>query len=293
MTLVQSLDTSLIRDVNRSHGMFSKVNHFASVVRMAVLSHLKLIEYYADEYDIIFFVDDYTYPILKDIFPDTVKKFSDYMPLNETNIWTQSKINCFKFVKAPFLHIDSDIIFKKKICLKEAENSEIYVERIEDRYTFNWYTNGIRYMDEAYGIYRSKDWCDLNRAVEYWRPDLKFAYNCGLFGFNSEDAKNKYVEFYNELENLYSWRLLFEPYYEQIFVVLEQYALNCFAIKENLTVKYLLEGTSLDEQSKIADKVGYVHLFGVAKYLEVNIKKIAGILESEYLHIYNKLETLK
>ena len=292
MTLLQSLDTSLIRDINRSHGMFSKVNHFASVVRMAVLSHIKLIEYYSDEYEIVFFVDDYCYPLLKEIFPDTVRKFTDYFPLNSTTIWTQSKINSFNFVKAPFLHIDSDIIFKQKIPLSEAENSEIYVERVEDKYTFNWYTNGIRFMDEAVNLYKSKEWNDLKRVTDYWRPDLKFAYNCGLFGFNSDEVKNRYVEFYNELENIYSWRLLFEPYYEQIFVVLEQYALNCFATKENLNVKYLLEGTSLDEQSKIANKVGYVHLFGGAKYLDVNIQKIKGILKSEYEHIYNKLEIL-
>lgn len=288
MKIIQSLDTTLIRDTLLNSSMLNKEDNFLIILRMAILSHIKLIEYYPDK-QIEFYVDDFLYEILKDIFPNTIFKLKDITPLNKTHIWTQSKIATLSSIRVPFLHIDCDIIFKKKINLDIANQYDIFVERMEDKYTFEWYRKGISYIEEMRNYSNNNKFSDLEITNTYWDANKDFAYNCGIIGFNNNEDKNLYVKLYDQLENLYTNGLHFKPYYEQIFVVLEQYSLGYFADKRNLSVGTLLPGNTLFEQTEYAKDIGYVHLFGIGKFLPSNILKIINILSTEYKEIYDKI----
>lgn len=288
MKIIQSLDTTLIRDTLLNSTMLNKEDNFLIILRMAVLSHLKLIEYYPEK-QIEFYVDDFLYKLLKDIFPNTIFKLTDITPLNKTHIWTQSKLSTIRSIKDPFLHIDCDIIFNKKINLDLAKNYNVFVERIEDKYTFEWYKKGILYIEEMKNYFNNNAFKEINMTNLYWNIYTEFAYNCGIIGFNDIKEKQLYVDFYDELENLYTNGLHLKPYYEQIFVVLEQYSLSCFTDKQNLSVGTLLPGNDLLTQSEYAKKIGYVHLFGNGKFLSSNILKIIEILSTKYKSVYDKL----
>ena len=288
MKLIQSLDTSLIRDINLGNSMLDKINSYNLILRMTILSHLRLLQYYPEK-EVELYVDDYTYDLIKDIFPKSLRKLTDITPLNKTHIWTQSKLALIGSMKEPFLHIDCDIIFKQKINLNAGLYTDVFVERKEDKYTFNWYQNGIFYIDEMYQLYKKLEFVNHNSIEKYWQTDLNYAYNCGIIGFKDFKIKDRYVELYNQLENLYTYGLSLKPYYEQIFVVLEQYSLNCFIQKEEISVTTLLPSDNLTNQGEFANRIGYVHLFGVGKYMDFNVLKIKNILESEYPSIYKEI----
>lgn len=266
--IIFSLDTKpLIK------GRWGYSNKFEDTIIMTALSLLYTHLWYDN---VILYTDELGYKIFED-FPIKIELLENE---GVEGIWMRSKIEAIEKQKEPFIHIDTDVFIKKKINFSRYSN--VIVERKEIDGFNKHYKEQIEWFD----TYLKGD-C-------LWTPNLDYSLNCGIIGFNDIQLKDKYIEQYYKVENIFinnieKFSYLKEKWYEPC-IVIEQYNLNSFLETQNIFPNLLLEGDNLKEQIDSANLVGYVHLYGKSKYEKDNKDKIIVNLIKYFPHWYNNLQ---
>lgn len=227
------------------------------------------------------YTDALGYEVLKAL-PYDEFKFLSIPQDNPISMWAQSKMYALTDMELGEIHIDGDVFLKKNeiIPFLDFENYDLIVQSIEeDKDTLN------RYYLPAINIL-SKYNKELGIDISY-----KPAYNCGVVGFNNNELKQKYINFYFNALNLLkenpniSTELLNSNAVPDL--VLEQQAIH--TISDGYKIKNMLgEGDSVNEN---AIKYGFQHLLGTFKYDDFYIvKTVISRLDSEYFNFLFEIE---
>lgn len=201
---------------------------------------------------------------------------------NRIELWMKSKINAMEQQTKPFIHIDTDILIKKKI---DFSFDNVLVERKEDTYEIHY-----KKQVELFTKYTNN--------LSYWHPNLGYSYNCGIFGFNDLKLRDEFIKSYYDLEKIYlenqkSLAVLKQEGYETC-ILIEQYTLASLLNYKNNNPTILLKGENITEQGKYADSIGYSHFFGMKKYEKYVVDEIelrlSRIFPYWYMQIKNALE---
>lgn len=246
-----------------SNNRWSQGNKLKETIYMTALSVLYSHLWYED---IELYVDEIAYKFLY-MLPCRVTKIDIE---NNKELWMKSKIHALEVQDKPFIHLDTDVFITKKIDFKF---NQCIIERREGQYGFHY-----RKQVEFFSKHASH--------LSHWHNDLGYSFNCGIIGFNDMDLKNKFINAYYELEEIYTkHRSSFLPLkqigYEPC-IVIEQYNLACLLAYNNIKPTKLLNGTTIKKQSEISKKIGYNHLYGISKYQ----KNIVSEIEHQLFNIF-------
>ncbi|WP_027393855.1 DUF6734 family protein [Aquimarina latercula] len=247
-------------------------NRFKETIYMTALSILYCHLWYKD---VELYVDENAYRFLY-MLPCRVTKLPFF---HDKDLWSASKIKAIQLQNKPFVHLDTDVFIKSKI-------------------NFNFDKVLLERKEGGYGIHYKKQVEFFNQFVmdqPFWNNDLGYSFSCGVLGFNDLSLCNKFVHAYYDIEEVYkNVREQFKPLkrkgYEPV-ILIEQYTLACLLDHENTKPSLLLNGRSIAEHSKQAEKIGYSHLFGVTKYKKHIIEEIEYRLFKIFPYWYSQVKT--
>ncbi|SEC21119.1 hypothetical protein SAMN04489761_2386 [Tenacibaculum sp. MAR_2009_124] len=222
-------------------------NKLKETIYMTSLSVLQSHMWYSE---IELFVDETAYKFLY-MLPCKVTLISHE---SDTDLWMKVKMKAIEQQDTAFVHLDTDVFLSNNI---DFNFNEIIIERQEFSYKRHYKPQLAffnRYMAH----------------LGFWNNDLGTSYSCGVIGFKNLELKDKFIESYNQVEELYklykrNYSAFKQNGYEPCIVV-EQYTLACLLNYLQVNPSLLLEGKNMYEQAKNAKNIGFSHLFGVKKY---------------------------
>lgn len=160
------------------------------------------------------------------------------------------------------LYIDGDVLIREDMAFNRIielkKKSDIVVQSIEDY--LKDYKDPVLQLLEGY-----------NLKVDV-KPNKQLC--TGLMLFQNQSLKDTYIDMYFDLTQYVSPRLDKSDDVYSTDWLAEQQQLYALCKKYNYTVEPLLIGNSFKEQSKMADDIGFTHLWGCSKYIQINkVKK--------------------
>jgi len=192
---------------------------------------------------------------------------------NHDKFWSLLKINSYKNMKAPFIHVDGDVLIFKNLFNKFINgNYDILTQSIEpiNINDTSQYTDSYNYTRD---ILRSNGFELLNL--------LYCALNCGVFGVKSEIIKNEYIDTVNRAGNILNKSEYVNQLHSYFPAFLEQYLLMDYIERKKLRRTEIFDEHSLVQKGleQLANENGYAHLWCDTKYnkkwielIKVNIK---------------------
>lgn len=227
---------------------------------------------------LVLYTDNLGYELLKDLPYDEIHKDLENIPkLPFTEVlWAQGKLYAMKNEPLCSIHTDYDVFIKTKKCvetLKDVVNYDLIVQDTEFAYGDEYDTQRI--LLNKIGIPVSE----------------KFAYNCGVVGFNNQELKDLYYSTYFKYLEIIRNKLIEGTLEDRCYDLnIEQE--NLYAISKNYKVKDILGLKDWDKYSIYNQKaidIGYQHLIGKIKYLE--IERVKRYIKFYNKNIYNLIES--
>lgn len=238
---------------------------------------LSLAQEYFD--NIIVYTDSIAYSFLKQLKSDkiTFRLIEFNLPAEQ---WTSTKLVIYKLLREenePFLHIDGDIFLTREIIVEQLKNFQNVIVQGEDA-DFD-----IHY----------KDMLNIFKSISDIQ-ELDYSYNSGVFGVKDMNFLDEYIR---------EWEKYIDIYYSQKNIVLtkfdpsvflEQYILTTLLHNrvEHETVLGKLNVSHKDEYVDFCNNIGYIHLYGDAKYHFYYQEKIKNRLKTDFPKYLLRLESL-
>jgi len=242
-------------------GRWGQGNKLEQTLKMTALSLLYAHLWYDD-------VELYTDELGYNIFRDFPVKITLLKKERIDELWMYSKIEAMEQQTTPFIHIDTDVFLRKYV---DFGDYDVIVERREVKEFYSHYKEQIYWFDK------------LMDGHKMWNPELVFSLNCGTVGFNNLDIRDDFIKQYYVMEekfidNLESFQYLRDKWYEPC-IVMEQYNLTSVLDYNRINPKILIDEYDSDKQRLLANKIGYVHLYGGSKYEQKNVNRINSLLD--------------
>jgi hypothetical protein len=193
----------------------------------------------------------------------------------DTVIWMKSKIDVMEKQTKPFVHLDNDVFIKKKI---NFDFDKVIVEQ-------NDY--------ELYGMYqyRLDFFNQYTQHLDHWKPDLGYAFNCGVLGFRDLELRDQFLKVFYELEEIFIKNHNPKIVKVEPCIVLEQYNLASLLHHHNIKPTLLLWKKNLFENFQLADKMGYSHIVGQKKYRNDIVLEIENRLSKLFPYWYKEVKS--
>ncbi len=250
-----------------SNNRWNQGNKFKETIYSTALSILYSHLWYQD---IELYADDTAYKFLY-MLPCRVTKINSN---KDKVIWMKSKIDVMEKQTKPFVHLDNDVFIKKKI---NFDFDKVIVEQ-------NDY--------ELYGMYQYRvDFFNkYTQNLDHWKPDLGYAFNCGVLGFRDLELRDQFLKVFYELEEIFIKN--HNPKIAKIepCIVLEQYNLASLLAHHNIKPTLLLWKKTLFENFQLADKMGYSHIVGQKKYRNDIVQEIENRLFKIFPYWYKEVK---
>ncbi|CAM1358351.1 DUF6734 family protein [Tenacibaculum xiamenense] len=264
--IIYSLDTYPLIN-NRWH----MGNRLKETIYMTSLSVLQSHMWYPE---IELFVDETAYKFLY-MLPCKVTLISHD---SDPDLWMKVKMAAIECQNTPFVHLDTDVFLSNNI---DFDFSQIIIERQEFSYKGH-YKPQLKFFNK------------YMKHLSFWNNDLGTSYSCGVVGFQDLELRDKYIESYNQVEELFklykqNYRAFKQNGYEPC-IVIEQYTLACLLDYLQVKPNLLLKGKDMYEQAKNAKNIGFSHLFGVKKYEENVSNLIEERLEKIFPYWYHQVK---
>ncbi|MBZ4043756.1 DUF6734 family protein [Flavobacterium hibisci] len=250
-----------------SNNRWNQGNKFKETIYSTALSILYSHLWYQD---IELYADETAYKFLY-MLPCRVTKINSNQ---DSVIWMKSKIDVIKKQIKPFIHLDNDVFIKKKI---HFDFDKVIVEQ-------NDY--------ELHGMYKYRiDFFNqYAQNLDYWKPDLGYAYNCGVLGFRDFELRDQFLNVFYVLEEIFIKN--HNPKIAKIepCIVLEQYNLASLLHYKNIKPTLLLWKRNSFENFQLADKIGYSHIVGQKKYRNDIVEEIENRLSKLFPYWYKEVK---
>lgn len=189
--------------------------------------------------------------------------------LEEVNpkFWTYGKVKSLSLYNEPILHIDGDVL--------------LIFSNLKEIFLSNWdVIVQMKEIGKHYSVTYSEMLPTVSKVVGFIDYELyNFVYNCGVIGFKDVDFKNEYCQmFFDSIEKCIKG-------ISELNRIDGKYEINCALEQSLLTVmaennnKYVKEILPLAEMAEIgleglANKIGFAHLWGKAKYDDFWLNKV-------------------
>lgn len=265
--IIYSLDVHPI--MNNRWKMGNKSTETIYMTALSILySHL----WYSD---IELYVDEMAYKFLY-MLPCKVIQVAK----NENEeLWMKSKINAMMQQTKPFVHLDTDVLIRRKI---DFSFSDILLERSEQDYATH-YRPQVDFFNQ------------YTQNLPYWDHDLGYTYNCGILGFNNLELRDQFVSAYYDLEKIYLENreafIVLKEQGQEPCILIEQYTLAALLNHNNISPSLLLKGENIIEQGKNADEMGYSHFHGTKKYEKYIVDEIELRLSKIFPYWYMQIKS--
>ena len=208
---------------------------------------------------------------------DEIHLTCDDIPENiHPRFWAYPKMFSMSKETLNSIHIDGDVFIKKQSLVDDLEkfDFDVLVQNFESA---EWYDEiaDCLWIDENYCLSKGLILDDAG------------AYNTGIFGFNNQELKDKFLNGYFDIVNHYSNNyktLLDEKVMNTPDVVVEQQYIYQLAQPYNKKILIESEITSKDFCSN-ANKIGYQHV--ITRKAEC-VDKCLSVLKQLNEDIYNK-----
>lgn len=188
-----------------------------------------------------------------------------------TMVWAYGKFHALKDEPIGSIHIDGDVLLKRKGLLKELD--------------MTGYDFIVQNAEHAGGLYLdTEDLMMKYGALEKNVLTTSYAYNCGVIGFNNSELKKKYLDFYfKHVESIVANRklktIMLKDKYFCVDLPLEQHSIA--NIGKSYKAKILLKN-DINSINKVASDIGYHHLIGKEKYSLIDrVKNYVLILNKD------------
>lgn len=195
-------------------------------------------------------------------------------PPNIPNIkkfWSISKINAYKNIEPPFIHIDGDVM------MFEDHLSNLYSSKYDIIYQSTELFNGL-FVNEKY----HKIHCILNKNKLLLDKKFNHSANTGVIGFFDNKIKNQYIEkFFNVYNVINNHHDLLDDFFPTF---MEEYVLYDFIQDKKLKSVELFNTKIIHKNAKkiFNNNIGYAHFWGSVKYRPNIIGGIKYIINKEY-----------
>ncbi len=205
-----------------------------------------------------------------------VDKISDDLTFIDVDkVWTKGKILAISKQTRPFVHVDWDVMFRKKEVadiIKQC-SSDVLIQSI-DGLDFDEETRG--YNINFYDIHYLKLMIDFE---PYQSDEIIRTYdevcNTAIVGFNNMELKDKYVSNY-----LKCLKVLRDTHWMDISRMIDQYSLYCAIKSTNVKVTEILP--EKEHVQEMANKIGYTHFSFLSKYTSDVQHKIMNRIKDEF-----------
>ena len=205
-----------------------------------------------------------------------VDKISDDLTVIDIGrVWTKGKILAISKQTKPFVHIDWDVLLRKKEVANIIKNctSDVLIQSI-DHIEFDQDIRGynINYYDLNY----------LKLQIDfepYVSEEIVRTYdevcNSAIVGFNNMELKDKYVSNYYKC-----LQVLKDIHWMDVSRMIDQYSLYCTVRVSGASVTQILPfGDCIQET---ANQIGYTHFSFLSKYTPAVQQKIAKRIQEEF-----------
>ena len=199
-------------------------------------------------------------------------------PPEDKRVFAWCKFKAMNNEPIDSIHIDGDV-FIKNSKIKDILNyndCDVICQNLEKI--------GIYPYHESCWDKESYSWRDCSYP-KWMSRHFDEMYNCGIIGFKNIEVRKEYHDMYERMMEDYKINGRKNDCVPEL--VSEQKLLYDFAKYKKLRVKCLLD---LHNLTKSANKIGYQHLLGHAKYR--SIEKTKSIIKKLDINIYNKTEKL-
>jgi hypothetical protein len=248
-----------------SYGYYGKDDEF--IRNLYKLNAYLLLNHYGEVH---FITDNDGKDRFKDIPFSSVDTSLEILPKDLKILWSLGKILAYNIIskkREPFIHLDNDALFFKKIPA-QILNQEIITQHIEHG---------------AYNFYEAEDFIE-KIPNKFFLKDKKisYAHNMGIFGGNNLDFikfySSKVLELCLDKKNL---KFLQETNFKKSFTppcMSEQYSMSLLADIKNVKVSTLFDSYESFSSEKSKD-LGFTHVWGAKTTLmnELN-EKIKNIM---------------
>ncbi len=210
----------------------------------------------------------------RDLPIDTLSTDLTFLDYNRT--WTKGKMFAIAKQTRPFVHMDWDVILRKKEVVNQIRQcaSDVLVQSI-DTLVFEDHlakSNEITFED----VKNIKWLVDFKpHAVEEIIRTYDSVCNTGIVGFNDMKIKDSYVSNYLKclgVSDMATW--------VDSSRVIDQYSLYCSVKANSSSIQQILPDKNTVQET--ANKIGYTHFSYLSKYTKVVQDKIVNRINEEF-----------
>lgn len=262
----------------------------------------------ANQHHLNFYTYLHSYILLKKLYgsvsivcnKNALKLFIQYIPYdnitiiepsqvkNHRNFWSLLKVNSYKSMKTPFIHVDGDVLVFKNVFEKFIKgNYDVLTQSIEPINNNVYKKHGLSIKNRNTGFSQYNDSYDksfqtLKDNGFLLLPKLDYAYNCGVFGIKNEKIKNDYIDTVNQVGGIMNKRQNNCNGYYASFI--EQYILTDFIIKGNLKHTEVFDEHALLQKGMehVAKQIGFTHFWCDSKFNKSYIDLIKTSIKNKY-----------
>ena len=224
-------------------------------------------------YKVILHTDDQGYNLLKDIGYDRVELSLNDLPQENIKFWALGKIRAIEIEGINSIHIDGDVFLKSKNIIN----------------IFNSDYDVLTQMTESKESFKKNYLLQLkivNTVSELLKSDIDYSYNCGILCFKDLELLKEYIDYIEQLVELYKNNSVINSFYKKAanyyerMLIIEQYALPIVVQRLDRKIKFIINKG--DDIKEICNYFGFVHAMGKSKYesyFQNKVKKRINELE--------------
>ncbi|SHJ38527.1 DUF6734 family protein [Aquimarina spongiae] len=199
----------------------------------------------------------------------------------EGSSWIEGKMLAISKQTKPFVHVDWDVMLRKKEVAKMIKNcqSDVIVQSLDD---ISFDENAISGNEVRWDQIENFKWIVDNSPfyVEELNRTHYKVYNTAIIGFNDLELRDAYIKDFLKCLHINRSSNKIRFFNADISKIIDQYLLYCVAKAQKATVETLL---LKNERIQIeAKRIGYTHLTFLSKYTKPVQQQIKHLITNEF-----------
>lgn len=196
--------------------------------------------------------------------------------------WAIGKIEACRKQTEPFIHVDNDVFWFKRIP-EYILNAQACFQNIEkDSVTFKFYEGMAR--NARRNFKKAKPFVDYSKIS---------AVNCGIIGFNDLSFIEEWADYAYEYIDHFDTTIMDLSAFKLPSLMFEQFHLYYFLEHYGFDVKFVAGDNHTQWITpERAEELGYTHLISASKRNHAVEKRLLDRLKHDYYDFYKKLKSL-
>jgi len=200
----------------------------------------------------------------------------------DSHHWAIGKIEACRKQTEPFIHVDNDVFWFKRIPEYILKAQACFQNVETDGFTFQFYEGMAKNAGKNFK--KAKPFVDYGKVA---------AVNCGIMGFNDLSFIEEWAEHAHEYINYFDNTVLEPDAFKLSSLIFEQFHLYYFLKHYKFDIKFVAGDDNLEwVTAERSNELGYTHLISGSKRGHVVEKRLLNRLKHDYNDFYKKLKKL-